>query len=368
MEQADLAVVGAGFAGLACARAAALRGVRTVVLDRKACAGEKIHTTGILVKEVADFFDVPRQWTRKISGVRLYSPNLDSIDLHAPGYHFLATDTAGVLRWMAEQAAEAGAGLRWSAGYAGAYEEGSGVVLPGHDLKACFLVGSDGARSAVARDFGLGENRHFLLGVEAEWDGLRGVDEDVLHVFLDSVLAPGYIAWAVPGVGVTQIGLALRGRSTPRLDDLVVKLGKIFDFSRAREISRRGGLIPCGGAVSPWHRSRVMLLGDAAGTVSPLTAGGIHPALELGRMAGVALADHLLDRGPHPARVLLKSMPSYAVKGLLRLAFSLTPPPNALYDGVLRQTVFRKFAQTVFFHHRGLLSPAAWQDLFARGA
>jgi flavin-dependent dehydrogenase len=41
----DLAVVGAGFAGLACARSAALRGLSVLVLDRQARAGQVIHTT-----------------------------------------------------------------------------------------------------------------------------------------------------------------------------------------------------------------------------------------------------------------------------------------------------------------------------------
>ena len=45
----------------------------------------------------------------------------------------------------------------------------------------------------------------------------EGVDER-LHVFLDSQLAPGYIGWVVPGVGLTQVGLASRCRRRPNLD------------------------------------------------------------------------------------------------------------------------------------------------------
>ena len=45
----DLAVVGAGFAGLACARSAALRGLSVLVLERQARAGQVIRTTGLLV-------------------------------------------------------------------------------------------------------------------------------------------------------------------------------------------------------------------------------------------------------------------------------------------------------------------------------
>ena len=43
----DVVIVGGGFAGLACARSAALRGLSVLVLDRQACAGQVIHTTGL---------------------------------------------------------------------------------------------------------------------------------------------------------------------------------------------------------------------------------------------------------------------------------------------------------------------------------
>ena len=87
---ADLVVVGASFAGLACARAAAKAGLRVVLLEKKAAAGDKLHTTGIIVKDAVDseswLRSVPPSLVRRIDGVRLYAPNLHSVDLHAPGY------------------------------------------------------------------------------------------------------------------------------------------------------------------------------------------------------------------------------------------------------------------------------------------
>ena len=218
--QYDLAIIGAGFAGLAAAHAAAARGVRTIVLDRKDEAGARPHTTGLLVKEVADLWDVPRDLTRKIHGVRLYSPSLQWIDLVRPGYHFLATDTPALLRWWAKQARAAGACVRFRAPWRGARLDGGRVRLEEHDIHARYMIGADGARSRVARDLNLGANRRFLVGVEGEYQGVEGVDEDRLHVFLDSRIAPGYIAWVVPGVGRTQVGLAVQRGRPANLDAL----------------------------------------------------------------------------------------------------------------------------------------------------
>jgi flavin-dependent dehydrogenase len=47
----DVVIVGASFAGAACALAAAQYGLRVCVLERKADPGERLHTTGIVVKE-----------------------------------------------------------------------------------------------------------------------------------------------------------------------------------------------------------------------------------------------------------------------------------------------------------------------------
>jgi NAD(P)-binding Rossmann-like domain len=52
--QADCVVVGASFAGLACATVLARAGMRVTVLERKVDPGEKLHTTGIIVKDAID--------------------------------------------------------------------------------------------------------------------------------------------------------------------------------------------------------------------------------------------------------------------------------------------------------------------------
>jgi len=363
----DVAVVGAGFAGLACARVTASRGLRTVVLDRKPDPGASPHTTGLLVKEAADEWDVPRTITRKIRGIRLYSPSLSWIDLESPGYYFLATDTPALLRWLASEAEISGAQIRCRTEYRGAVRVDGRIRLAAPDLEALMLVGADGPRSRVARDFGLGVNRSFLVGVEAEYEGVRDLPDDRLHCFLDSQLAAGYLAWVVPGVGCTQVGLACRSPGRPRLDLFLRRVSKLCDFGRARLVGRRAGLIPVGGTVRPFGAANVLLTGDAAGLVSPLTAGGIHTALHFGRRAAQAVSDFLLDGGLAPERALRREYPGFPWKRILRVALDVRPP-NRLLDLLLETPPLRALAQTVFFHHRGLFSPAAWLEfVHARG-
>lgn len=364
MEQNDITIIGAGFAGLACARRAANQGMKTVVLERKACPGMNIRTTGILVKEAADLMKLPSHLGRHIGGVRLYSPNGKSIDLSSPGYSFVATDTPGMMRWLAEKAVSAGAEIRVSQNVSQFRKEPGHVVLPQVDLQTRFLVGCDGARSNVAGAFGLDSNREFLIGAEAEYEGIEGLDPDRLHVFLDSKLAPGYIGWIVPGVGISQVGIAVRQPQKPNLPAFEKQISRFFDFSKARVVGRRGGLIPCGGVIKRWHSDGVMLLGDAAGMVSPLTAGGIYPSMALGEQAGYTISQYLKGRLPEPTSELLSMVPHYGMKSLMRWSMDHLAPPNFIYNLALENSLFQRIAQVLFFHHRGLFCAEAWKEIF----
>lgn len=362
----DLVIVGAGFAGLVCARAAAERGLSVAVLERKPDPGAAVHTTGILVKEAAEELAVPGHLVRRVAGARLYAPSFEAIDLESPGYYFLATDTPALLRWLAIEAEAAGARLYFECPFSGARRSEGLWHLARPDVAARYLVGADGARSAVAESLGLGRNRSWLVGVEAEYEGLAGVYGERLHCFLDSELAPGYIGWAVPGLGVTQIGLACRRDHKPDLLCFAEKLSGLFDFSGAEIVERRSGPIPVGGPVHPIYRDGALLVGDAAGLVSPLTAGGIHMAFHFGRRAAEAVFDHLVRGGPDPGAVLLRAYPRYRWKRWLRRGLGLLPP-NWLFDLALPLPPTRAIARLVYFHRKGLLSRTAWRDLAQQG-
>ena len=362
----DCSVVGASFAGLACATALARAGMRVVVLEKKADAGEKLHTTGIIVKDAIDavalLHGLPVEYVHRVGGVRLYSPALRHVDLAAPGYYFLATDTPAVMRWLAAKAEQAGARIAWRTSFGDARR-----VYGGFDLGApgvtSYLVGADGPNSRVARALGLGRNRRFLLGVEHEYAGAAIADAHLMHCFIDRDIAPGYIAWVISGVGAIQVGLARRVRdegtsARSAMAAFLDKIAPIFDFRGMRPASVRAGLIPCGGVVRPEATERALLIGDAAGMVSPLTAGGIHTALRHGTAAGRAIADYLWDRKPDPRFWFIDSYPRFRVKRLLRFAFDHLQS-DALFNLLLGTPPMRAAASIVYFHRKGVFDASA---------
>jgi digeranylgeranylglycerophospholipid reductase len=347
----DLVIVGASFAGLAAARTAASRGLSVAVLEAKHEPGAHVRTTGILVREAIEEIDIPHRLTRRIAGVRLYAPNLKNIDLFSPGYAFYTTDTPELLRWLAAEAREAGASILTATRFEGATRENGRIRLCGLDISARFLIGADGARSRVADAFALARNMRFLTGLEVELEADGGLDPRFLHCFVSSRHAPGYIAWAAPGTHAIQLGLAVADGRKPDLAAFIAATDDAFGWSRLRVIGRRSGLIPCGGLLRNTAAPGVMLIGDAAGWVSPLTGGGIRLALRYGRRAAALVADHLLAGGAEPRIALAREVPSFRLKRLARRLYDLAPP-NPLFNLLLATAPARRIAERIYFHSR----------------
>ncbi|MBS0386942.1 MAG: NAD(P)/FAD-dependent oxidoreductase [Proteobacteria bacterium] len=367
--RSDCVVVGASFAGLACALALARAGVRVTIAEKKTDPGAKLHTTGILVRDVVDGVPIlqglPASLVRRVDAVRLYAPNLRSVDLRAPGYYFLATDTPGVLRWLADRAVQAGAELRCDTAFRGAQPLAGGYDLGAPLGRTDFIVGADGPASRVAKALGLGTNRQFLAGIEHEYPGAQLGEPGFLHCFIDRRLMPGYIGWMVQGVHGVQVGLARRLRAQGAAEmksamaGLLAKLAPIADFRGRAVASVRAGLIPCGGLVRPLARARALLVGDAAGLVSPVTAGGIHTALAHGLAAGDAVADFLAGRSGDPRREFIDTYPRFRVKRLLRFAFDHFQS-DTFFNLALATEPMRWAAGRIYFHQRAVMleSPA----------
>jgi digeranylgeranylglycerophospholipid reductase len=370
--QSDCVIVGASFAGLACATVLARAGMRVMVLERKADPGEKLHTTGIIVKDAIDQIalldNLPQDLVHRIDGVRLYAPNLRHVDLAAPGYYFLATDTPEVMRWLAAQTEAAGARIAYGKSFAHAQRMQSGFDL-GELGTTRFLVGADGPSSQVASAFDLGQNGKFIFGLEHEYENVEIAEPEKLHCFIDRRLAPGYIAWVVAGVGVVQVGLARRIRgdqsaASAAMSAFLEKIAPLFDFRRLRPASVRAGMIPCGGVVHPVAAKRLLLVGDAAGLVSPVTAGGIHTALKHGLAAGHAIADYLNGKNEDPSGWFVRSYPRFRSKRALRFLFDHFQS-DTVFNLLLGTKPMRMAAGIVYFHHKGVFDPAG-RDVVGR--
>jgi flavin-dependent dehydrogenase len=276
----DVAVVGAGLAGLQVARLLAARGLSVALLDRKESLAAPVHTTGIFVRKTWEDFPLPQeQLGPGIRDVVLYSPKRKILALQAAQAEFRIGRMSWLYLYLLEQCARAG--VKWMPGTR---------VTDIDDIDARFIVGADGARSMVARQLGLDRNRELLLGYEEVIPPIG--DEPALHCFLDPRLAPGYIAWIANDGEEAHIGVAGYREGWEPAQALHMFRGSA-PFRIGKPVERHGGWIPVNGILRGIANRRGLLVGDAAGAVSPLTAGGLDGALRLSAFAAEVVAAYL---------------------------------------------------------------------------
>ena len=308
MKQYDVIVIGAGLAGLQCARLLGRQGLSVLLVDRKASLDHSIHTTGIFVRRTLEDFDFPEDCLGPpVRHVRLYSPARRSMDLESPHDEFRVGRMGPLYHRLLDNCLRAG--VQWMPGtrYAGyssfrkaALKNALVVRLDGDGfsrwVSARYLVGADGANSRIAKDLGLDVNSEWIVGVEEVFNDVPLEGPPRLHCFLDPRLAPGYLAWVVHDGEQVHVGV---GGYPSRFDPLAAlqefrsSLAGVIDLSRSKLVERRGGRIPVGGVLRRIANDRGLLIGDAAGAVSPLTAGGLDPCMRLSSFAARVIPAYL---------------------------------------------------------------------------
>ncbi|MHB0970814.1 MAG: FAD-dependent monooxygenase [Thermoanaerobaculia bacterium] len=310
METFDVLVSGAGLAGLTVARHAARAGFRVLIVDRKSAVDDNIQTTGIFVRRTLEDFELPESCLGPVvRDVTLHAPSLRRrLELRSACDEFRVGRMPEIYRHALAGALQAGAVAHFGSAYvhSATSREGSRVVLREGAVttrvSARVVIGADGAVSRVAADLGLAKNREFIVGVE---DVLRreapSRDLPRFHCILDPRIAPGYIAWIVDDGEDPHIGAGGYAERFNPLDALAAvrrAAEEMVDLRSAAFVGRRGGKIPVNGLLREIGCRRGLLVGDAAGAVSPLTAGGLDAALRLSHAAAEVVVESLRRDDP----------------------------------------------------------------------
>jgi geranylgeranyl reductase family protein len=171
--------------------------------------------------------------------------------------------------------------------------QGRSVVVDG-ELDARFVVGADGAHSVVRRELGLKPGPVALA--------IRGYAPTPAARAASQVIAygpgrqPSY-AWSFDrGDGWSNVGYGEQltsSRPRPTRADLLAHLEELLPGASDGGESWWGHHLP----LSAWtwrpQAGPIMLAGDAAGLINPMTGEGIYYAVATGLLAGRAAADAL---------------------------------------------------------------------------
>ncbi len=169
--------------------------------------------------------------------------------------------------------------------------KGSRVVTDKGEFEGRVVVGADGGMSRVAKAAGLPAPSELAPAVSAEAEGDFPPRVDL---FFGSI-APGGYAWIIPKDGAANVGLGTWKKYPGKISDLMDAFMRDLGLEADRVT---GGWVPAYGPLDRTVRGNVLLVGDAAGHVMATNGGGINLAIICGRIAGLSIADHLLEGRP----------------------------------------------------------------------
>lgn len=363
MKQYDVVIIGAGLAGLQCARLLGKSGLRVLLVDHKKSLEQSIHTTGIFVRRTLEDFAIPEDCLGPaLRHVTLYSPARRTLELSSPHDEFRIGRMARIYQCFLERVLHAGVEWMPATRYAGHSRLKDELVLrldsnaSSRWVKARYLVGADGANSRVSRQLQLDTNREWIVGLEDVFTGVPLDGPPRLHCFLDPDLAPGYLAWVAHDGEQAHVGVGGYPAMFDPLEALEKfrsSLGHCINLRHARIVERRGGRIPVGGVLRNIANSRGLLVGDAAGAVSPLTAGGLDPCIRLSTLAATVITQYLESGDPDALRVYSGNLfrTRFASRLWMRRLITNVRQPMLveLACASLRLPLLRWFAWHVFF-------------------
>ena len=302
----DVLVVGAGPAGSIAAREAARAGpsLHVVLLERDRAVGAPVRCAeGVGDAGLREFANPDgASWVaRKITRVIFLAPDDTEVKVAERDVGWIL-DRTRFDACLAADAVAAGADLRVGTEATDMTREDDGrwrVSLRGPDgrttCRARVVIGADGVETMVGRWAGL-DTRVPARDMEscAQYV-VQGIDfdPDAIYLQFGDQIAPGGYAWLFPkgnrvaNVGLGLVALKTDGRNARQyLDAWIARR-----YPRGAKTGYTVGGVIVHTTIRQTYADGVLLAGDAAHMINPLSGGGIVNAMKAGRLAGQAAAE-----------------------------------------------------------------------------
>ena len=315
----DVVVVGAGPAGSTCARFAAARGASVLLLEKDRDVGMPVRCgEAVSNRSLEKIVDIDPRWiAATIKRFRLISPSGHMVEPDLGGYGYVLERRIFDYD-LARLASEAGVDVRTKSYVDGLLSADSDDVvraMPSDEsaattaawkgvsllwkgeprtVEARVIVGADGVESRLGKWAGIDTTTHMRDMETCAQMTLTGVDleDDVCEFYFGNDTAPMGYLWVFPkGRGMANVGVGISGMASKKkaairyLQEFVERR-----FPGAGVLTTVAGGVPCAAPVDTLVKGNVVLVGDAAHQVNPMSGGGITSGMIGGRLAGEAIA------------------------------------------------------------------------------
>lgn len=309
----DVVVVGSGPAGTVTARFAAEAGAKVLIIERRAEVGVPV-LCGEGISRKIDEWDIIKgtRWIAgKMEGARIYSPDGTCVKLSA---EMAGNETGYVIhrdifdQELARLAVKAGAELMMNTNATGLIKENNkikGIKAEYFDekieIEADVVVGADGVDSKVGKWAGINTTlkpEDLETCCQYTLTNVKDLDS-YCDFYLGKKIAPGGYIWVFPkGKDTANVGIGIlaslseSGMAKKLLDDFISKDSR---FQNAYPLRFLAGAVPVALPVET-VRDNLILVGDAARHVDPITGGGLTHCLEVGKIAGEVIGEAVKEK------------------------------------------------------------------------
>jgi digeranylgeranylglycerophospholipid reductase len=309
--QCDIVVVGAGPGGSMAAKFCAQGGLDTILIEKKAEIGAPLRCAeGVAKKWLSEVGITPDPtWIRgDMKGAIIKSPQGTAFQLDESK---AGTEVGYVLerhlfdKALAKDAAAAGAKIMLRTSATGVIRGPDGKIAGVKaksmgeeiEIRAKAVVAADGYESQVGRWAGIDTGLD-LSDIDSCIQ-YRMCNLDVAPDFCEFVIgsvAPGGYVWIFPkGNGVANVGIGVMGTKCKKGADAKYYLDKFIAedprFAKAQCLEIMGGFVSTCPGLDCAVDDNIILVGDAARIIDPITGGGICHACRTGMYAGKVLSE-----------------------------------------------------------------------------
>ena len=297
----DMLVIGGGPAGALAGKTAAEKGLSALIVEKRPAIGAPVRCAeGIGKEALCEFIDPDPRWiSAEMTGATIVAPDGFVMKL---GSEMAGSKVGYVLdrkifdRELVWKAAEAGCDVTVkSRAAAPILEDGAVKGAKITDVRADVVIAADGVESKFSRWCGIDTTvpvREIMSSVQYVMTDID-IDEQSTVFYLGNEVAPEGYLWVFPkGKRSANVGIGISGkksgeghRAKDYLDRFVKKTfpeGKTIEYIP-------GGVSVCR-PLANTAADGLLITGDAARVVDPLTGGGIYNAMYTGRLAAEVAA------------------------------------------------------------------------------